>query len=588
MATREELVQALAAADAAGATDDARFLADQLAAMDAANANSPENIKRDFENQSIPQKIGTAATDVLTLANNGLLLGWGDQYRAGMKSLFGLDEGRGFEGELENQRAISDAARVRAGSAGTAAEVGGSMMTGTGASRAGLSVMDAVADASKPLWQRLLAASGAGAVEGAAYGGIQAAGEGDDVASGIQMGGGLGAALGPVAESLSSLISVGGNKIPAPTKDQLVAEKNAGYKRLETEGVNINPEAVGRLNDMIDASTVSHPSGARRHAHPATYGEVDALLDYSPSRQAPRRTATRTRTSSDGNTDVTTDRTVNGRVKPTRRVETTRVGRGDVEATREVRNMAPDEGMSLYDLDQHRQAVRESTRTDPRERIFGDRMINDIDDFANRLTPDDVTANPGVNVKDAVEDLENTRATAHRVFKLNEMGDLVKKAERRADTAAGTPQGTQLRSKAASVLENRMKTDGYTPDELQMLEELAHGSKSANFWRGLGEKTSGPGSMMAAGAAGGLVGAPFGLQNSGLGVMAGAAGMRAISDLAKRQAEKASRKQAQELLDTVARGGKRATKTPKQSVPGLRGDINRLLVLLGLEGPEAE
>jgi hypothetical protein len=64
--------------------------------------------------------------------------------------------------------------------------------------------------------------------------------------------------------------------------------------------------------------------------------------------------------------------------------------------------------------------------------------------------------------------------------------------------------------------------------------------------------------------------------------------MRGISDTAKKLAERSSRKQAQELLDTIARGGTRATKTPKVAPAGVREDISRLMILLGLEDPSGQ
>lgn len=585
MATREELLKALAAADAAGATDDAMFLADRIRAMDGpAQKDTATRAKEEYNQMSIPQQIGTAATDLLYSAANAPYLGQRDKVIAGMKSLFG---DKSYEENLAGQRELGEAVRARSGGADVAAEVLGGVATGGALQKAGGTVYNLVDDiASMPLWKRLAFSAGAGATEGAVYGGLDAAGRDADVAEGINSGGIMGGLSGGAMEGLFSLFNRN-RAAPAPTVPEITAEAKASRKAVDDIGVEINPEGVAKLNETLQREVVGAPSGPRRRSAPGSTAELDALLDYTPSMQEPRRSATRTISNSDG-TRTTTTSTNGNRPRTT---TTDRVSSGDVEASREVRNMMPDRGMTLYDLDEHRKAVNAATKPNAvrDESLFGAQIKDEMDKFARGLDDTTATAANG-KISDAVDELENARMLEHRKFKLKEIGKTVRSAERRAEAAQGKPQGTQLRNKAASILEDERKTAGYTPDEIQQLEDIVAGSWFGNRMRGLAnvaKNNIGQGVGAATGATIGSAVLPG--VGTGAGAVVGLLGAGLTSTAAGKLAERSTIKQANKLMDTIARGGKAAPKSSARPVSQTtRADITRLLTLLGLEDEDSK
>lgn len=569
MVDRNQLIEALAAADAAGNADDARFLADQLRAMDGPQRDP----KAEYDAMSTPQQIGTAAADVLRLASNGLTLGFRDKMAAGLKSLFGDED---YAANLANERLGTEDAKARAGTAGTAADIGGGLVLGGVAAKGGLSLMDRVPQATGFL-KRLAAMSAAGGAEGAVYGMGSAAGNDTDLLEGAQSGMGYGIAGGAAGETIGTVLNkfLGrglGHAAPAPTVDELAAMEDLGRKELSARNFQLSPDKVAKLNEQLRRNLTDAVDGPRPQRHPAAVTEINELAEYTPSLQDPKVKATNTVRESASDSFTTTQRNNNPPVMNSVR----KTGLSDATARTTKRNLDPDRGLSLYDLDLHRQAVQKNVanHADTAESGQGGRIIKELDDFVRGEVP-----------KEEADQLFETRKIGHRLRKLEEVGSIVKSAERRADANNSDSTGSGLRGKMATVLDNARKTKGYTPEEIQQMEELVTGTKTGNALRAASRMAhSLPGYALGAGAGSGIGGLVLGPAAVG---PAGGAGVLATGLIGKklaRAAERQTEKQADELLDTIARGKKKPARKPVYMVgPEGKSTLARYLTLLGIE-----
>ena len=529
MADRQKLLDALYRADQEGDTEAAAMFAEDIRKLDAESAaNPPRDVKAEYDEMPWYKQAGQATADSLRLLSNGLTFGFRDK----MAAAAGIG-GDDYESALAAQRAETGDARTRAGSAAMPLEVLGGATTGGAASKMGLSLLDRV-PATLPLWQRMLGASAAGAGEGVAYGALDALGNDRDVREGAKNGMIAGGIMGPVGE----LITTGANRLMgrgigndvAPTADELRSRSKELRQEVEDIGAEYNPQAIARLNDSIDTKIAKGPSGARRVRHPATFGEIDELARYS-------------------------------------------------------NNQSP-QGMTLYDLDQHRQAIRKNVgrHTDASEAEMGRRMINELDDFAKGATPADVSSRTG-SADDALAALTEARSVDHRRLKMKEINKLMTSAERRADASSAASTGNQLRSKLATFLDNDMKTGGYSPEEIRQMEAIVKGTKLGNFLRSTGQQARSIPGHVIGGAVGSAAGAPFGQ----LGIGAGAALGIGTSNLAGKAlgglAEAGTKRQANRLVETIARGGQAARPrvAPQMMDDAERAMLERLMILMGME-----
>jgi hypothetical protein len=569
---RDRLLQALAAADAAGNADDARFLAEQLRALETPTRDP----KAEYDAMSTPQQIGTATADMLRLASNGLTLGFRDKMAAGLKSLFD-DEGGTYAEQLANERLGTEDAKARAGTAGTAAEIGGGLVLGGTAAKGGLSLMDRVPQATGFL-KRLAAMSAAGGAEGAVYGAGQAAGNDTDILEGAQSGMGFGVAGGAAGETIGTMLNkfLGrglGHAAPAPTIDELDALEQQGRRELSNRNFQLAPDQVAKMNDQLRRNLTDAVDGPRPQRHPAAVTEINKLAEYTPSLQDPKIKATNTVRESQSDAFNTTIRNNNPPVMNSVR----KTGLSDATSRTTRRNLDPDRGLSLYDLDLHRQAVQKNVanHADTAESGQGVRIIKELDNFVRGNVP-----------KKEADQLFETREVGHRKRKLEEVGAVARSAERQT-ARKNDPTGRELQGKIASVLDNARKTKGYKPEEVQMMEEIVKGTKWGNRARSAGELA---GSYKGSIVGGALAGIPLGLvtQNPTVAAAGGALGAATIgtgvSKILNNAALRSTEKQADELMDLIARGTKKPARKPVYVVaPEGKTTLARALALLGIE-----
>jgi len=199
-------------------------------------------IRQEFDNLPTWQKPLVAADDLVRSAVDGLTFGYGDKL---ISKITGEDE-----------RAKTDAAKTRAGSAGFAAEVGGAALPATRVGKlaeGGLRAVSPALDTTKSVLTRygLLTAEGAGT------GALNAAGHDQNVRQGAvtgALGGFGGAVVGDLISSGLGAVTRRFGRSNVPTKEALEASRDAAYKAAEDAGVVYTPDAIRRIRD----NTVQH------------------------------------------------------------------------------------------------------------------------------------------------------------------------------------------------------------------------------------------------------------------------------------------------------------------------------------------
>lgn len=487
MADIEKMKRALVNADAAGDVEAATAIARALKSAMAqgggseplANAEPSEAfqsglarlseatqnpIKGQFNALPTWQKPIVAAADILDIGMDGLTFGLGNRAAAAIRAPF---TDQSYSEELERNRAQTNAARQRAGSAGLAADIGGSMVVPMAAARSGATLLGRAGTATMTGAKGVGARAGLAATEGAAYGAAQAAGRGEDVGQGAAfgaVGGGLGSAAGDaisagVGKASSVINKVTGKTRPIPELPKLREAAKAAYDKADEAGVIIRPEPMQRLNAQIQEDL------AEFGFDPVLQPRIKPVLD-------------RLQAAGEGNI------TLKG-----------------IDTIRKVANNA-------------------RISQDPSERKLGWMLISRIDDFVDGVKPADVlSGNPG---KGALA-LSEARSLWRRIAKNEEMMTAVRKAELRAgSTGSGGNTENAIRQNLRRIVE---RGKGWTTDEMDALEEIVMGTPTQNVMRLAGKLSpSGNGLMAALGVGGAMV-------NPLLGVASlGGMGAKAIAD----------------------------------------------------------
>ncbi|WP_292157701.1 hypothetical protein [Mesorhizobium sp.] len=176
-------------------------------ANNAAPVSAEERVNRNlaaFDALPMYLKPLVALNDTVRLMADGATLGYADKFAALMNSLI---SGSSYEEELAAERAGTQDARDRAGSAGTAAEILGAYLTGRGLGSAGITLNGRLGTAAMEGLSGVLARTGLVSVEGAAYGAVEANGRNEDIGSEAVSGALWGAGGNIFGEGLSVIYS---------------------------------------------------------------------------------------------------------------------------------------------------------------------------------------------------------------------------------------------------------------------------------------------------------------------------------------------------------------------------------------------
>lgn len=516
----EDLINALMKADADGDTEGAQILADELNKVRASASSQPKSM----ETVPLWQRPFIAAADTARLAGSGLGLGFSEKALAGIKSMVGSGT---YEENLAAERAATQAARDRAGSAGIVTETGAKMV-GPMKAMGALGAYGQVPQAAG-LPSRLMAALGIGGLEGGAVGAIEAAGNDRDVVKEAKKGAAFGAIAGPAVEGISTAANnvfrnrYGENR--TPSIDSIRTAKDDAYQAVEDAGAVYPPDRYRKMVQDLNTDLVRPHGGVREVRHPHSYDTLQEFTDNAANMQR---------------------------------------------------------GPTLYDLDLDRQGIfSDIILPGGNERRFGSRMVEGIDDLVKDTT--------GVKTlrgtpQEAVDNLLSARDLNSRLRKSEEVSSAITKAGRSANSkSTGVTAGNEMRQKFRAILDNDAKSVGYTPDEIGLMESIVEGTKWGNRARSAASKVegftgksaaAGAGTAIGLGIGGPIGGAAGGFAGLGASGLAGSA-LRGIS-------ERSTRKMADELLHLTTTGRRFATGKANGLIDAAReADIRRALIALG-------
>lgn len=364
-----------------------------------------------------PQKAGQAVDDVMRLAADGLTLGYADKVAAG-----------GNPQALADERAKTNAAHQRSGTAGLAAEYGSAMALPLGAARQGISLAGRFGTAGLEGLKGLAARTGLMGAEGAGYGAGAALGHDQDVSEGAALGLAGGAAGNMSGEALAAALGkLGGmfNRVPqGMSVDELRVAGSDAAQRADNAGVIVKPSGVQGLKQRFEDIIAEH--GGIPENEPGVFG-----------------------------------------------------------AHRRVSDMANDNATmkGLYSV---RKTLGNTFNPQNRsQNELARKMSEALDEHFDTLGGDDILAgNPEV----ASEAYKEMRKYWHRMRKLEQAEGLIDKAKNRAgSTGTGGNEDNAIRQNLRQLLDNSRKGRGYTDDEKEALSKAILGTPGQNALRQVGK-----------------------------------------------------------------------------------------------------
>lgn len=187
---------------------------------------------------------------------------------------------------------------------------------------------------------------------------------------------------------------------------------------------------------------------------------------------------------------------------------------------------------------------------EPSDARLGRVMVDKIDDFMDSLSKKDFI---GPKTIEAGKKLKEARTLWQRAKK----GDILDEAfEKARNQASGFENG--IRVQFRSILNNKRKLRGFTPDEIAALRKVVRGGGAENLARAIGKFgfTEGQASSMLLGSLGVAGGAA-------VGGAPGAVAVPLIGQVSKKVAQKLTRNNA-ELANAIVRAGNNGKKIVKE------------------------
>ncbi|EIM25755.1 hypothetical protein [Microvirga lotononidis] len=410
------------------------------------------------DNRPWYKKAGEAADDIVRIAADGLTFGYADK-------LAGYLGGEGTDAE----RAKTQAARDRAGSAGLATDIGATIVPGVGLAKAGITAARVVPGVAAKGAKGLAARSAAMAADGAALGALSATGHDTDVGDGALYGA-IGGAVGNVAgEGIAKAVGKAAGAFSAApkiaTSQELKEAAEAAYQKADDAGIVIAPKGLETLKGKVETQL------AERGYLPALHPRIGAALQELDRIQGQPITL---------------------------------------------------KGMDLF----RRVASNAASSADASERAIAKKIIGEIDGFVGDLGYGDVVMG---DVREGVKALKEARELWTRIKKTEMVDDLKAKAQRRADsTGSGGNVDNAIRQNLRRILDDPKKARGFTKDERLALEAIVRGSTAQNIARLIGKLSpQGNGLMAMLGLGGAAAFGPAALAVSGAG-----AGAKFLADRA--------------------------------------------------------
>jgi len=375
---------------------------------------APElSAREEFDALPWYSQAGQAADDTMRFLANGMTLGYADKIAGYLGG-----EGEGAE------RAKTGRAKERAGAAGTAAEILGTMAPANALMSSALSASRLV-PAGLTGAKGLAARSTAMGADMAGLGAIQATGNNEDPLTGALIGFGSGVGGNLAGEALTAGASKAfGMFNPKPkimTPEQMKAAGEAAYKSADDAGVIFKPESVGRLRDQV------YDDFAEFGFHPKNHPGAGVAYD-------------------------------------------------------ELARLAEGGNVSLKGLDTARKVTQGGFKADnPANNALIGKAAERIDDFAMGAGADDVlSGNPQV----AAKALKEARTYWQRFRKSEKVNELLERAAVNAgSTGSGGNVENATRQQLKRLLTDKKLTRGMTPDELSAVKKAVLGTPTQNALR---------------------------------------------------------------------------------------------------------
>ncbi len=433
---------------------------------------------------------GQAADDIARIIANGLTFGYADK-------LAGAASGNGTEAE----RALTEQARDRAGSAGTVAEIGSAIAVPMAAGKSGLTLAGRFGTDAATGLRGLAGRTGLMAAEGAGYGALTAAGNDQSVGEGAALGA-IGGGIGNLAgEGLSAAVGkAAGAFNPAPvipTADDIRQSAAAAYKAADEAGVIYAPQAVDRLRGSIQTAL-------------ADFG-------YDPALQP-----------------------------------------GAATVLNRINDLAG-QNVTLQGVDTLRKIASNGyiPGNNANNKIVAD-IVNRIDDVVMNPAAGDVLGGDGAAGAAA---LKEARSLWSRLAKSGAVERRMDRAAMNAGTSgSGANVDNATRQQLKAMAQNPRETRGFTSDETDALMTAIMGTPTQNALRLIGKAAP---TGIVSGGIGAGAGAAIGNAVAGPGgAQFGAMAVPAVGFMAKNAADNMTAQNAQRLIDIIMAGGSQAAITP--------------------------
>lgn len=426
--------------------------------------------------------------NVAQAAGDGLFMGFGDEISARLNAMTGYDASTGsygnwgttYDDQLAAVRGQEKQFRDDHPVVSTAAEIGGALLpavAGAGAVAQGGNLLSQI-------WRGALYGGATGAAYGFGEGEGGAANRRDGAKWNALLGGfiggavpAIGAGVRSVAQGRASRNAIAGAARGAPSTDELRAAGNALYQQVDDAGVQISPEAFDRTRAGI-LDRLRNTTGYDELPGPGSLtpntARVMSIMDEASGRMAAEPTA----------------------------------------------------ALPFRSLDQMRRqagaaAGNVTNKTDQRA---GMAVIEGLDDFVQKLGPEDVIAGDPDALKSAIS---KARDVWSRMSKSQLVDDAMERSE---NYLSGSASG--VRNQFKNILQNKKLAAQFTAAEKAALRSVTHGSTLDQLINLAGGGLAQMGSIGGGFAAGGPLGA---LAGAGL-----AAGQRKLAEgVTMRSAERA-------------------------------------------------
>lgn len=230
---------------------------------------------------------------------------------------------------------------------------------------------------------------------------------------------------------------------------------------------------------------------------------------------------------------------------------------------------AANKANTLSDIETLRKVAQgASASPNASERLFGQRMIEKLDDYIETSSPENILAGN----KAGIDAIKNARETWRTSKKAEIMDDIFNSAELRAE-ANYNVSGMEniLRRKLVNLADNKRLMRTFTKDEQDAITTAAKGGAMQNFYRRIGKYA--PTGVISTGVGTGLGGAVGAAIGGPAGAFIGGAAVPAVGSAARQRATTLGIREFQKLEDMLRLGRAPLARPTPGQILGTRSGI---------------